>query len=656
MKLFPRLLGWGALLTAFPVCAQKNIQLASPDGNIVCSFSMTDSIPAYTVSYRGKKVVDRSTLSLSFQDEGGFGKTFGAGKPVFRDGVDDYTLLVGKTSRVFDHYREVDIPLKGRHLIHLLVRVFNDGLAFRYVFPPQADWASYVMTDENTRFNLVGDPMALVSFLPDFTSSFEQRYSHMPLSAIKADTLIQMPVLFQYPDHVYLAITEAELVDYAGMSLIKHGGVLKSQLTPLPGQALKKVKGKTPGRSPWRVMLLSDRPGALIESNILTSLNEPCTFKDTSWIKPGKTDFHWWNGDVSPDTNFAPGINFDFNKYYIDFCAASGLQYHTVIGYANRAWYKNDAPGYEPDSDSHTDVLTPVPGLDMQQICDYAGSKGVDIRVWVHWQALYPQLEKAFTQFEKWGIKGMMVDFLNRDDQDMVNIQVEILQRAAAHHLHIQFHGAYKPTGLSRTYPNEFTREGTLNYENDKWGNLITPDDDISIPFTRLLAGATDYHLGGFHAIPEARYKEQVTRPFVLGTRCHMLAMYVVLESYLGMVCDYPGAYLGQPGFEFIQQVPTVWDETRVPAADVGAYVCIARRKGRDWYLGAINNSTARDVTVPLAFLPNGTYTAVIYSDAVDVGQYPDHLDRQTRTVVSKDTLTLRLASGGGQAIYLKRN
>ena len=284
----------------------------------------------------------------------------------------------------------------------------------------------------------------------------------------------------------------------------------------------------------------------------------------------------------------------------------------------------------------------------MQEICNYARSKGVDIRVWVHWQALYPQLEKAFSQFEKWGIKGMMVDFLNRDDQEMVNIQVEILQRAAAHHLHIQFHGAYKPTGLSRTYPNEFTREGTLNYENDKWGNLITPDDDISIPFTRLLAGATDYHLGGFHAVSAAQYKEQVTRPFVLGTRCHMLAMYVVLESYLGMVCDYPGAYLGQPGFEFIQQVPTVWDETRVPAADVGAYVCIARRKGKDWYLGAINNSTARDITVPLAFLPEGSYTALIYSDASDVGQYPDHLDRQTRTVVPTDTLTLPTGLGRG--------
>ena len=151
----------------------------------------------------------------------------------------------------------------------------------------------------------------------------------------------------------------------------------------------------------------------------------------------------------------------------------------------------------------HTDVTKPRPGLDIQALSDYAGSKGVRLRFWVHWQALYPKLDSAFALYEKWGIEGMMVDFMDRDDQEMVKIQEEILQKAAAHHLEIQFHGAYKPTGLSRTYPNESTREGTLNYENDKWGNLITPDDDINIPFTRGLAGCTDYHLGGFRASAE---------------------------------------------------------------------------------------------------------------------------------------------------------
>jgi alpha-glucosidase len=206
----------------------------------------------------------------------------------------------------------------------------------------------------------------------------------------------------------------------------------------------------------------------------------------------------------------------------------------------------------------------------MKEICDYADSKGVGIRVWVHWWALYPKLDSAFTIFEKWGLKGMMVDFMDRDDQEMVNIQTEILEKAAQHHLHIQFHGAYKPTGLSRTYPNEFTREGTLNYETDKWDDKgLSPDHDLNIAFTRLLAGSTDYHLGGFRAVPQTKFKTQYTRPLVLGTRCHMLGMYVVLENAVQMVCDYPAAYEGQPGFEFIQAIPTTWDETKIIDASI---------------------------------------------------------------------------------------
>ncbi|HTJ11309.1 MAG TPA: glycoside hydrolase family 97 protein [Dinghuibacter sp.] len=643
------------LLLAALLPAPKPLRLASPDGKIVFTFSPQTG---YTVTYKGKPLVDASKLNLYFKDQSLLvDKTTKPGRPTYTTGTDDYTLVVGKTGKVHDQYNQLTLPLTSAHTINLEVRAFNDGLAFRYVMPEQKGWTKYEMTDERTEFRLSGDPTALVSFLPGYGSSFEQRYHTEKVSDIKEDTLIQLPVTFQYGDSAYLAITEAALTDYAGMSLIKHNGILESQLTPLPGEPAKgdtaiKVRATLPHQSPWRVLLISDHPGALIGSNIITSLNEPNRIKDTSWIRPGKTDFHWWNGDISPDTTFAPGINFDFNKYYIDFCASQGLEYHTVIGYANRAWYTNDATGYAPDPDTHPDVTRPVPGLDMQQICDYAKSKGVGIRVWVHWQALYAQLDKAFAQFEQWGIKGMMVDFMNRDDQEMVNIQTEILQKAAAHHLEIQFHGAYKPTGLNRTYPNEFTREGTLNYENDKWDDPITPDDDISIPFTRLLAGPADYHLGGFRAATDKQYKAQYTRPLVLGTRCHMLAMYVVLENEQGMVCDYPDAYLGQPGFDFIREVPVSWDETKVPAAKVSQYVCIARRKGNDWYVGAINNSTERTISIRLDFLQPGGYEAEIYADAK--GENPNTLVQTTQYVQPGDVLTLHLASGGGQAIRIK--
>jgi alpha-glucosidase len=291
----------------------------------------------------------------------------------------------------------------------------------------------------------------------------------------------------------------------------------------------------------------------------------------------------------------------------------------------------------------------------MKQICDYAAKKGVGIRVWVHWQPLWRNIDKILSQFEKWGIKGMMVDFMDRDDQQMVNIQWAILQKAAAHHLHIQFHGAYKPTGLIRTWPNELTREGTLNYENDKWDNPITPEDDLNVVFTRLVAGATDYHLGGFHAVPRSDYRPQYTRPLVLGTRCHMLAMYVVLESYLPMVCDDPAAYEGQPGFEFIEAMPSSWDETRVPTASPGHWATIARRKSDDWYIGTLNGPIARTLSIPLGFLPPGRYEATIYDDASDADVHPNRLERSVRIVGPGDSLAAPLAAGGGQAVILKR-
>lgn len=633
--------------------AQKKIELASPDKSVRFYFHLTPQAPVYSVKFKGQSLIEESNLGLTFTETGNFAPNLKTGKILFSKADEYYDLPVGKASHVRNYYRQVLIPLTGKngHKINLVVRAYNDGLAFRYEFPQQTNWKNYTLTDENSTFRLTGDPKVLTLFRQNYTTSHEGFYDHLPLSKIKADTLMDMPTLFEFPGKKYMAITEAALRNYAGMYLIKKNGVLKSDLSPLPGQKVNKVKAILPHKTPWRVMMIGDRPGTLIESNILTSLNEPTKIKDLSWLKPGKTTFHWWNGDISPDTTFAPGNNFNFNKYYIDFCAKNGIAYHSVIGYGENAWYKNDGEGYIPGP--NTDIMKTAPGIDMQKICDYAKSKGVDIRVWVHWQPLYAKLDAAFTQFEKWGIKGMMVDFLDRDDQEMVKIQEEILQKAAEHHLHIQFHGAYKPTGMNRTYPNELTREGTLNYENNKWGKPMSPDHDINMPFTRLLAGPTDYHLGGFRAVPEKDFKVQLTRPLMIGTRCHMLAMYVVLESYLGMVCDYPQAYAGQPGFEFVRDVPVVWDETRVPAAEVSNFVTLARRKRTDWYVGTINNSKARTIELKLDFLSPGEYRADVYNDAADVAQNPNHLTKESRTLRKGETLKVNLAAGGGQVLHL---
>lgn len=659
MTLFKNLPLFFLLFLTLPVIAQKSIELKSPDRNIVFSLKSTAEKTVYRVTYKGKTLIEDSELSLSFKEDGDFGANLRILKPRFREVDETYELVVGKTKSVRNQYREVFIPLAERsgaeRQINLVVRAFNDGLAFRYEFPEQKNWESYSLIDEQSTFKIARNPIVYTLFWGHYNNNHEGFYNVLPFSQVKEDTLMDMPALFEFPEKIYMAITEANLRDYAGMYLMKHNGALKSQLSPLPGQSEIKVKATLPHRTPWRVMMISDRVGALLESNILTSLNEPSKIEDVSWIKPGKTTFHWWNGDITPDTTFAPGINFQTNKYYIDFCARNNIDYHAVIGYGGFAWYKSDASGYGVVG-PNTDVTEPVATLNMQQVCDYAKQKGVGIHVWVHWKAIYPKLEEAFTQFEKWGINGMMVDFMDRDDQEMVNIQEEILQKAAEHKLYIQFHGAYKPTGLHRTYPNEFTREGTLNYENNKWRKEgLSAEHDLNIVFTRLLAGAADYHLGGFRAVPESEFKTQYTRPLMVGTRCHMLAMYVVLESYLASLCDYPEAYEGEPGFDFLQEVPTTWDNTYVPDAKVGEYVTVVRQKGMDWYVGSLNNSKSRTITVPMNFLPAGDYTAEIYTDASDVAQNPNHLKKRIQTVSKSDVLTFELASGGGMVMRLVR-
>lgn len=636
--------------------AQKQVVLKSPDGKIVFSFLLNKDRPSYEVDYKGKNLIENSELSLDFKDGGLFAADLALLKTKVKKVEEKYELPIGKARNITSRYNEVILPLKekkavGRQ-INIVVRVFDDGLAFRYEFPKQENWSAYALTAENSSFNLTGNPkVRTLLFNKDYNNNHEALYSKVLMDQLPENNLMDLPTQFEYPGQVYVAITEASLRNYSGMYLINTNGKLKSQLTPLPSQKDVMVKAILPHHTPWRVIMISDRAGSFLASNILTNLNEPSKITDVSWLKPGKTSFHWWNGDVIPDSTFAPGVNFETNKYYIDFCARNHIEYHSVIGYGGFAWYPNDWPSYaEPGT--YSDVTKTVASLNMQQICDYAKSKGVAIHVWINWKALYPQLEAAFTQFEMWGIKGMMVDFLDRSDQEMVNIQEEILQRAAAHHLFIQFHGAFKPTGLNRTYPNEFTREGTFNYEQNKWlVKPISPDHDLDIAFTRMIAGASDYHLGGFRAVKPGDFKPKYIHPTMIGTRSHMLAMYVVLESYLNMVADYPEAYEGQPGFDFLQKVPTVWEETKVLNAQLDGYLTIARKHQQEWYLGTINNSIGRELQIPLDFLDKGSYQAEIYMDASDSAELPNHLIKSEKAVRKGEVLTVKLSPGGGCAV-----
>jgi alpha-glucosidase len=349
-----------------------------------------------------------------------------------------------------------------------------------------------------------------------------------------------------------------------------------------------------------------------------------------------------------------PDVNFAIHKKYIDFCAAHRIAYHSVIGVAgSRPWYvQSGDAGYDPRPD--TDILTPRPDLGLPRILEYARGKNVGIRLWVYWKPLSAHLEEAFAMYEQWGIKGLMIDFMDRDDQLMVEWQEQVLDAAARHRLHVQFHGSYKFSGEQRTYPNLFNREGVLNLEYLKWDDTCTPQHDVDVAYTRALTGPVDYHLGGFRAVPRDRFRPHEEKPEVLGTRAHQLAMYIVFENPMPMVADFPEAYEGQPGFDLLEDVPTTWNDTRFVDGQAGEYVVVARRHGDRWYLGGITNWTSRAVTLPLGFLGRGTFEADVRTDDRPDGSNPNMLLRRTQTVTERQTLRVTLASGGGVVAVLR--
>ncbi|GJG85191.1 alpha-glucosidase [Gemmatimonadetes bacterium T265] len=633
----------------------------SPDGRIVATVGVHTTpdgrtVPAYRVSYRGAPLVDASDLGLDFADGGPFGP--GARIASVTHAAHDAVAhgLLGKASAARDHYRETTVALvedaAPHRRVDVVFRAYDDGVAFRYHVPAQPGLAEFTITEERTHVALDPQSQAYALQRSGFVSSYEGFYTVAPLREIPADTLLALPVLFHHPGGAWLAVTEADLTDYAGMYLSRvqqAPGVLASRLSPWPGTPNVKVRARAPHDSPWRVLMIADAPGRLVESNLVTLLNPPSAIGDASWVRPGKTTFPWWNDYVVPDTvPFKGGLNTATTKYYIDFCAAHGIAYHTLDGFQDTAWYG----GRIDPGDEHPDVTRALPTIDLPEVLRYAKARGVRLRVWTHWKALRPQLDTALARYERMGIEGIMVDFMDRDDQDMVAFYHEVVAKAAAHHLTVVFHGAYKPTGLSRTYPNLMTVEAVMGLEYDKFDGSkgVTPSHELLVPFVRMLAGPLDFHQGGFRYVTERAFHPQYTGPRVIGTRARTLATYVVYEDYLPMMADAPSAYEGQSGLDFVAGVPTTWDETRVLNADVGHVITIARRRGTTWYVGTMTDGAARAVDVPLRFLGPGPYRADVYGDVPDA---PAELQHATRLVTAADVIPAHLAPAGGHAIRL---
>jgi alpha-glucosidase len=631
--------------------------LTSPDGRIQVAVQLPAKVSLeqsrWSASFRAKPILTDCRLGLQTADAGELMTGAWVSNERSRSVDERVPVLFGKSDHANDRFREVRYTLETpRHQrVDVVFRCYDDAIALRYELPAREQATSVTITDETTSFQLEGTPAAFVQYLENYQTSHEHNVTSTPYRDIRRDVLLDLPLTFSWQDGTYAAITEASLRHYAGMSLMRPSGKefndpLVCRLTPRPDGT--KVVRPLPMQTPWRVVLIADRPGALLESETIYCLNAPSAIKDVSWIKPGKITFPWWNGDVYDGQPGPPILSFAMARKYLDFCARHGIPTHSLTSTETTVtpWYHQSKPGVDPGPD--TDVTRPRAGFDLAAIRRYADSKHVRLWTWVHQGGLRGRVEEAFAAFETLGWSGMMVDFFDHDDQESVEFSEAILEAAARHRILIHFHGVWKPTGLGRTYPNLMNHEGALNLEYLKWSDRCPPEHNLMMAFTRLIAGPMDYHLGGFRAVPRGQFKPRNVAPNVMGTRGHMLAMYVCFDNPTPMLADYPTAYEGQPGFDFLELVPTWWDETKVLAGQVGELLVTARRKGATWYLGGMSAKRPHDLALPLSFLGAGRYTARIWKDAPDAESDPNHLATETLNLTSAETLKLSLALDGG--------
>jgi alpha-glucosidase len=607
--------------------------VASPDGRTMLRIAEDGS--TFSVVRKGETVIAASPLGLELDGAA----AFGALKLDSRDEVTvDRTipLVATKAASARDHYRGATLAFReagSERRLFIEARAYDDGVAFRYRLD---DKAPVSLRSERTAFVPAGDPSCLVT---EADGAHERSFTRLRVSQLKEGVAYDVPVACPTPSgRTHYAITQAHLQGYTGASLWREGAALRVRLSAVPGRqgpAFSSTGGLT---TAWRAVLMADRAGELIESNLVGNLNPPPQ-GDFSWVQPGKAAWDWWSG---PLEGVKPEL--EIYKRFIDFAAASGFRYSLID--AGWAWGAGPCCEARPD----TDVTRAAGGNDMPALVRYAADKGVGLLLWVHWEHLAPRMEEVLDTYARWGIKGVKVDFMNRDDQEMVAFYQRLAAATAERHLLLDLHGAYVPAGLQRTYPNFITQEGVLGAEWNKMDRRVTPGHNLMLPYTRMLAGPMDYTPGGFRSATPSAFEVRAVMPQVQTTRGQALAMYVVYDSPLQMVSDDPGAYQGEPGFEFIRRVPTAWDETRFIAGEPGRDIVLARRQGRTWYLGAMTAEEARTERVSLSFLPPGKYRATVWQD----GETVRALVRSERTVSRGDVLTLRLAAAGGAAVVLE--
>ncbi|WP_431198871.1 glycoside hydrolase family 97 protein [Mucilaginibacter sp. P25] len=618
-----------AVSLAVPSLAQT-FKLVSPDKKTVVEINNTSSL-RYTVSSNGLTIVHPSSLGFEFKDEPALGNGMAVTGHVEHSVNQTWAPIVkAKHSIVTDHYNELELSLVEKSApmrrMNILFRAYNDGVAFRYQLFGADKIGDRQIVKELTAFNLTAKAKTWVADYGSYTSSQETEFQPKNLNHITDKTIAGLPLLVELDEHHYAAFTEANIDNYPGFyigsSKTDTGTTDKisliTKLSPLPGEGENGVKARFTNNlfTPWRVVMLAASPGKLIESELIQNLNPPNVLKDPSWIKPGMSAWdNWWSGDVKVDM---PTI-----KKYIDLASAQHWPYMLI-----------DWQWYGPFNKPEADITKVAPQLNMPEILAYAKAKKVKCWLWLYSSDVNrnDNFEKAFPIYENWGIAGIKIDFMDRDDQQMVNWYRRIIQTAAKYHLMVDFHGAFKPDGIERTYPNMVTREGVLGEEYSKFSTRITAGHNTTLPFTRMLAGPMDYTPGGFLNVKKSDFRKGSPTQ-VMNSRCAELAKFVIYESPFMVYCDAPENILGKPGADFLNNIPTVWDDMKVLGGYPGQYVIIAKRNGKDWYIGAMTNDSERTVQLKMDFLPAGNYTLSSWGDVLSSPQGLTRAEKSYRLI-----------------------
>jgi alpha-glucosidase len=636
----------------------KKYTLESPEKRIAVAIEIGDRI-SYSVSWQNILIIQPSSISMTIDANQVLGENPKVRK-VETNFINQkiYPPVKQKRKEVTDRCNEMKFSFSGKW--GLIFRAYDDGVSWRFTTGFDKE---ITVINEEAVFNFPYNDSIFIPFVncknnPDdvdcFHSSYEELYRKLPVSEIPTDVHGLLPALVCPADNrPRILITEADLEDYPGMYLCGEGGGRASLKAIFPGYPVESREigevytwmavtrradyiARTNGnrRFPWRIIVIAENDKMLAETDIVYRLSGECRLDDVSWITPGKSTSEWLIANNIYGVDFKSGWNTETYKYYIDFVSKFGMKYVLF-----------DAGWSKPQ-----DIFELNPEMDMDWLAAYAKEKNVGLVLWTSALAMEKQMDAALEQFSEWGVKGIMVDFMNRDDQPTINFLHKVAEKAAEKHIMVDFHGVSKPEGLHRKYPNVMTREGFIAYEYDKWSDILTPEYEVTIPFIRMVAGPMDYEPGAMQNAQKNDFRMIDERPMSQGTRIHQMAMFIVYESPYAKMGGNPSDYLKEPEYtQFIADMPTVWDETKILEGKVSDYIIIMRKaENGDFYLAGMTDWSPRKFNIDCSFLGEGEYTAVIYQDGINADRYATDYKRTGLRVNKSTNLNIEMAPGGG--------